>query len=87
MVNVPEDFQDYDDDDPLLDKRKGRMKYWKTLKELQKEWKETDQALNLIDWIEEKYGFKAIMVDNYFSDDYHIVDEKKYLIYILKYGN
>jgi hypothetical protein len=91
MVNVPKDFQDYDDDDPDINRRNRRMHYWSVLKNLKEEFLlETNsrdpQQYTL--WLETKYGFKPrINNEGYFTDDYEIIDEKKYMIYVLKYGN
>jgi hypothetical protein len=88
MVNVPKDFQDYDDDDPDLKKRQARWDFWEVLKKLRKEF--TDAGLefdagDFIAWIEEKYGFRLVLNDTGITDDYEIVDEQKYLIFRLRY--
>lgn len=91
MVNVPKDFQDYDDDDPDYNKRDRRLHYWNVLRTLKAEFTEetgSTEATEYITWLENKYGFKPkINHEGYLTDDYDIVDEKKYLIYILKHGN
>jgi hypothetical protein len=87
MVNVPKDFQDYDDDDADVKKRQARWDFWEVLKKLRKEFtvdREFD-ADDFIVWIEERYGFKLILNDTGITDDYTITDEKKYLIFRLKY--
>jgi len=90
MVNVPKDFQDFDDDDSKLTRRLSRWKYWNNLKRLMNEFtKETGSKDHheYIVWLENKYGFRPIETnDGMMTDDLDIVDEKKYLIYILKYG-
>ena len=91
MVNVPKDFQDYDDDDPDYNKRDRRLHYWSVLRTLKQEFTEEtgsrDPAI-YVSWLENKYGFKPkINHEGYLTDDYEIVDEKKYLIYVLKHGN
>ncbi len=91
MVNVPKDFQDYDDDDPELEKRQNRQKYWRALKEIRNEYlKETIDtdydAVRFLTWVEEKYGFRPAMFDSYLTDDFEVVDQKKFIVYILKYG-
>lgn len=92
MANIPKDFQDYDDDDPDIEIRRRRFDYWKTLKNLRTEYLEnhriedaTEPRLFLA-WVEEKYGLRPKMFENHITDDYDIVDEKKYMIYVLKYG-
>ena len=37
-------------------------------------------------WLEQQWGIKAIMEHGMISDDYYIVDEKKYLMFLLKFG-
>jgi hypothetical protein len=87
MVNVPKDFQDYDDDDADIEKRKARWEFWETLKKLRKEFTENREfdADDFIDWIEEKYGFKLVLNDTGITDDYAVTDEQKYLIFRLRY--
>lgn len=39
------------------------------------------------EWLEEKWGLRVhLSVDGMITDDYTVVDEKKYLIYLLKFG-
>lgn len=90
MVNVPKDFQDFDDDDEKLQKRLSRWTYWNNLKTLMKEFEQEtgskDHREYLV-WIEDKYGFRPIETsDGMMTDDLDVVDEKKFLVYILKYG-
>ena len=88
MVNVPKDFQDYDDDDPDFKKRKERYEFWQTLKKLRKEFTEDGRnfdADEFIVWIEEKYGFKLILNETGITDDYTISDEQKYIIFKLRH--
>ena len=90
MVNVPKSFQDYDDDDPELEKRTSRWKYWSNLQSLVKEFAEEKgkyETPELFEWIENKYGLRPILTtDGEITDDYKVVDEQKFLVYILKYG-
>jgi hypothetical protein len=90
MVQVPKDFQDYEDDDEKIEKRLSRWKYWSNLKTLMNDFREEtgskDHSEYLV-WLENKYGFKPIEThDGMMTDDLKITDEKKYLVYILKYG-
>ena len=91
MINVPKDFQDYDDDDPDYNKRDRRLHYWNVLRTLKQEFTEETGSVDptvYVSWLEDKYGFKPrINHEGYLTDDYEIVDEKKYLIYVLKHGN
>ena len=90
-MNIPP-FQDYDDDDPDIDFRKNRWDYWSALKLVRKEYMETLDALagqfdayDFEDYIEANYGIKMNIVDGNITDGYKVMDEKKYLIFLLKY--
>ncbi len=90
MVNVPKDFQDYEDDDHRYHNRKTRWKYWDTLRLLRAEYgNSTGQSTydGFYNFLSDTYGFKPILnADHQITDDFEITDEKKYLIYLLKYG-
>jgi hypothetical protein len=91
MVNVPKDFQDYEDDDETIERRRSRMEYWKSLKKLRLEFlNETEtteyDAIKFLAWVENRYGFRPKLFESYITDDLEIVDQKKYLMYLLKYG-
>ena len=81
-------FQDYDDDDPEIDKRRNRWNYWEALKKVRKEYmlqnKEFD-AYDFEDYLTGQYGLKMNIVNGNITDGYEIVDEKKYLIFLLKF--
>jgi hypothetical protein len=89
MSTIPP-FQDYDDDDPDIEFRKNRWNYWTALKEIRKEYMQDStgvdfDAYEFEDYIESKYGIKMNMVDGNITDGYTVMDEKKYLIFLLKY--
>lgn len=91
MTVIPH-IQDYDDEDgPEMEFRKNRWNYWAALKQIRKEYVatlgETHQfdAFDFEDYIEENYGIKMNIVDGNITDGYKIMDEKKYLIFLLKY--
>ena len=90
MVNVPKDFQDYDDDDPEIEKRKKRYSYWSHLRQMREEFYEAQgidrDNTKFMDWVRETYGFEPILNERGITDDYKVVDEKKFIVYILKYG-
>lgn len=85
-----EKFQDYDDDDPKLQHRLSRWKYWKNLKKLKHDFTEETGSKDHQEfkiWLENKYGFRPIeTTENMMTDDYTVIDEKKFIVYILKYG-
>ena len=87
MATIPQ-IQDYDDDDPLIEQRKKRWDYWAALKVVRKEYmlqnKEFD-AYDFEDYLVGQYGLKMNIVNGNITDGYEIVDEKKYLIFLLKF--
>ena len=87
MATVPQ-IQDYDDDDPLIVQRRNRWNYWEALKKVRKEFmaqnKEFD-AYDFEDYLIGQYGVKMNIVNGNITDGYEIVDEKKYLIFLLKF--
>ena len=85
-------FKDYDDDDPEIDRRKNRWNYWEALKKVRKEYMNDVSelagqfdAFDFEDYLLENYGLKMNIVDGNITDGYEIVDEKKYLIFLLKF--
>jgi hypothetical protein len=87
MATIPH-IQDYDDDDPLIEQRRNRWNYWEALKQVRKEFmaqnKEFD-AYDFEDYLIGQYGVKMNIVNGNITDGYEIVDEKKYLIFLLKF--
>jgi hypothetical protein len=87
MATIPQ-IQDYDDNDPLIEQRKKRWDYWAALKLVRKEYmlqnKEFD-AYDFEDYIIGQYGIRMNIVNGNITDGYEIVDEKKYLIFLLKF--
>ena len=87
MASIPH-IQDYDDDDPLIKQRRNRWNYWEALKKVRKEYmvhnKEFD-AYDFEDYLTGQYGLKMNIVNGNITDGYEIVDEKKYLIFLLKF--
>jgi hypothetical protein len=87
MASIPH-IQDYDDDDPNLDFRKRRWNYWVALKLVRKEYMEQNKefdAYDFEDYLTGQYGVKMNIVNGNITDGYEIVDEKKYLIFLLKF--
>jgi hypothetical protein len=88
MTTIPKSFQDYDDDDPDINKRQTRWDYWNALKSVRKEYltdnKEFD-AYEFEDFLTEQYGIRMHLFDGKITDGFEIVDEKKYLIFLLKH--
>ena len=87
MASIPP-FQDYDDDDPEIEFRRNRWTYWAALKKIRREYQATGiqfDARNFEGYMEEQYGIKLNLVDGNITDGYRIVDDKKYLVFLLKF--
>lgn len=83
-------FQDYDDDDPELEKRINRWKFWQSLKEIRKEFIEKKGQFDIEkfdEYIQKTYGLRLLTVDGNITDGFDIIDEKLYTVYLLKYGD
>ncbi len=85
-------FKDYDDDDPEIERRKNRWNYWAALKQIRREYMADMKALDgqfdafdFEDYIEANYGIKMQIVNGNITDGYKVMDEKKYLIFLLKF--
>ena len=91
MTNIPKSFQDYDDDDPNRKQRNKRWDYWASLKLIRKEYIAISSdgqfdAYDFEDYIEKQYGIKMNLGDGNITDGYTIMDEKKYLLFLLKFN-
>jgi hypothetical protein len=87
MTTIPH-IQDYDDDDPNIEQRKKRWDYWAALKLVRREYMEQNKefdAYDFEDYLVGQYGLKMNIVNGNITDGYEIVDEKKYLIFLLKF--
>ena len=87
MATIPQ-VQDFDDDDPNIDQRRNRWNYWEALKKVRKEYMEQNNefdAYDFEDYLTGQYGIKMNIVNGNITDGYEIVDEKKYLIFLLKF--
>ena len=87
MATIPQ-IQDYDDDDPNIDQRRNRWNYWEALKKVRKEYMAQNSefdAYDFEDYLTGQYGLRMNIVNGNITDGYVIVDEKKYLIFLLKF--
>jgi len=90
MTLISKNFQDYDDDDPELDRRINRWKLWQNLKLIRLEFinKHGDFDIEKFHlYIKNNYGIKLIINEGKITDGFDIIDEKLYTIYLLKYGH
>ena len=90
QMKISKDFEDYNDDDPEIDRRKNRWYYWNALKMVRKEYLEKTSseqfdAYEFEDYLEKHYGIKMNIVNGNITDGYKIMDEKLYLIFLLKF--
>ena len=70
--------------DVSIDHKRKRNEHWARLR---RAWAECDLAYEHRDWLEEKWGLRVhLSADGMITDDYTVVDEKKYLMYLLKFG-
>jgi hypothetical protein len=89
MVSIPRSFQDYDDDDPNIERRTARWKFWDVLKDLRFEYMKNQtefHAEDFVDWVNDTHGFKLNMNATGITDEYIITNEQKYIVFKLKYG-
>ena len=81
---------DKENHDSFLEERKRRNNFWSTLNLLRTEYQVNHPQFDAYEfekWVTEKYGIKLNFVGphNHIGGDYQIVDEQKYLIYLLKF--
>jgi hypothetical protein len=79
----------------LWEYRKKRNQYWNMIRSAKRDFIVlTDQAAleyELGDeafyyYLRQNYGLQVELIDGKIAGDYNIVDEKKYLLFLLKYG-
>lgn len=71
------------------EKRLKRNEYWNSLQKARQEYIKSNDNFNsekFLGWLRETYGLEAgVTSSGNLTEDYRILDEKKYLMYILKY--
>lgn len=80
----------------MVTDRSGKYNYWATLRRVRNEYikslgdvrAEDPTAINngFYDYMQKTYGIKIHFVDSYISADFDVVDEKKYMLYQIKYA-
>jgi hypothetical protein len=68
----------------LQEQRRCRNEHWARLKRSRLDC--DGISGNYPKWLEEQYGLRVHMTNGMITDDYTVIDEKKYLVYLLKYG-
>ena len=87
-MNLSKEFQDYDDNDPDIEFRKNRWNYWQSLKNIRKDFMETRAEFDVYDfrfYVEDIYGIKMFISEGEITDTFTVVDEQKYLVFIMKW--
>jgi len=89
MPNISgKDFQDYDDDDPDIEFRKNRWNYWTALKKVRVEYMKESKEFDAYDfekYLDDTYGIKMNILNGNITDGYVITDQKKYLVFLLRF--
>ena len=67
------------------DLRRKRDQHWTRLRLARKECGVTSD--HFIKWLEDTYGLRLIMDNSMITDDYTVVDETKYTMYLLKFAH
>ena len=68
--------------------KRSKYEYWRKLKRAHIDF-ESDSVKTegeFVEWMRERWGLAIEMIDGGYSPYYNIVDEKKYLLFTLKYG-
>jgi len=89
-MNVPSNIEDFDSDDPDIEFRKKRQDYWNMITKVRLEAIDEDFVRNfdLDDFsmhVERNYGLRMHIVNNKITDKFDIVDEKLYVLFLLKW--
>ena len=88
-VFIPMDIHEID---AVQKQRKKRDQYWRMLYHARQEflvltfqtW--DDDPVSFFHYLKQNYGLQVETIDSQITGDYAIVDEKKYLLFLLKYG-
>ena len=76
----------------IEESRKKRDEYWALIEKVKDEYLKNVPALqgefspdNFIDYVERNYGIKINIVDGFLTGKFDIVDDKLYILFILKW--
>ncbi len=67
------------------DRYAKRTWYWRTLIKLRGEWLKSDTR-DFDEWMVDNHGVRIIYYNGMIDGDYEIADEKKHLVFILRYA-
>ena len=62
--------------------------HWNAIKQARQDWLEIKDQVDLPafpGWLQDKYGIKLIELDSGLSTSFDVVDESKYIMFLLKY--
>lgn len=86
---IPMEFDDFP---ALQDQREKRNEYWRRLKLAKEEFLKkpnTDYFVYptnaFVRFLKETYGLDIVLIDGNIGEDYNIIDEKKYTLFLLRY--
>lgn len=91
MNTLEQNFHDWD-----RKRIERRNNYWKMIRQAKSDWlKLTDQAALEYElgegafyyYLQQNYGLKMELIDGKIGGQYEVVDEKKYTMFLLKYGS
>lgn len=84
-----------EDEKALQEQRKKRNQYWSMLRRAKADFiKLTDQASIEYEmgdnafyyYLKQNFGLQVELIDSSIAGDYNVVNEQKYLLFLLKYG-
>jgi hypothetical protein len=68
------------------DRKARRWKYWSAIRKLNAEFDTTNSNLLFNQWVLQTFGIRIIYSnEGHITDSFTVVDEKKYLFFVLKY--
>ena len=76
-----ESFEEWD-----RDRKARRWKYWAAVRKLKADFDKEDSSLLFNQWMLQTFGIRIIYNnEGHLTENYEVIDEKKYLFFVLKY--
>lgn len=72
--------------DSTLELKRQRLRYWELLRRARDECKKTG-VVDFYEYVKEQYGIEVILDSGNITDRYRIVDEQKYIMFLLRHGH
>lgn len=91
MTTANELFQEWE-----LERKKKTQKYWAMLRRAKDDYLKITEQFDIdydMDpgafyyYLQRQYGFKVEIVDGRIGQEYHVIDEGKFMLFIMKYAN